>query len=68
MPDVTSVAFRVHSEFVSQSFLQQAITSLSGSLGDISEFTVELDERKALRAYGFIVELQDELGKFCPII
>ncbi|KJA15636.1 hypothetical protein HYPSUDRAFT_148846 [Hypholoma sublateritium FD-334 SS-4] len=56
------VAFRVHSEFVSQSFLQEAITSLSGTLGYVSEFTVELDERKHLRAYGFIVELQDELG------
>lgn len=52
---------------ISQSFLQKAITSLSGTLGDVSVFAVELDERKPLRAYGFIVELQDGLGKFLLI-
>lgn len=39
--------------------------SLSGdTLGHVLEFTTILDERKNLRAYGFLIELDGNLGVY----
>ena len=38
--------------------------SLTDSIGRILEFTTVPDYRKKLRAYGFLVELDGEIGKF----
>ena len=59
------MAFRVGGEFFTESFLRGIIGSLSDdSIGRILEFTTVLDERKKLPAYGFLVELDGELGIF----
>ncbi|KAF8959159.1 GH3 auxin-responsive promoter [Flammula alnicola] len=49
------VAFRAAGEFLTQSFLQEAITSISNTLGGVLEFSIELDERK-------LPYLQGDLG------
>ena len=59
------VGFRVLGEFISESLLQDIMYSLTDcSIGRILEFTTELDERKKMRAYGFFVELDGEIGMF----
>ena len=59
------VGFRIFGEFISESFLRDIIGSLSDdTIGRVLEFTTELDERKHPRAYGFLVELDGEIGAF----
>ena len=59
------MGFRVCGEFISESFLRDIIYSLTdGSIGCILEFTTDLDEGKKMRAYGFFVELDGEIGNF----
>jgi hypothetical protein len=59
------VGFRVWGEFISESFLRDIMYSLTDdSIGRILEFTTELDGRKKMRAYGFFVELDGEIGNF----
>ena len=38
--------------------------SLTNSIGHILEFTTVPDHRKKLGAYGFLVELEGEIGMF----
>ena len=60
------MAFRVGGEFFTESFLREIIGSLSeDSIGRILEFTTVLDERNKLPAYGFLVELDGEIGILC---
>ena len=57
------MAFRVGGEFFTESFLREIIGSLTeDSIGRILEFTTVLDERNKLPAYGFLVELDGEIG------
>ncbi|KIM36507.1 hypothetical protein M413DRAFT_287801 [Hebeloma cylindrosporum] len=58
------VAFRVGGEFFTESFLRKIIGSLADdSIGRILEFTTVLDERNELPAYGFLVEIDGEIGR-----
>ena len=60
------MAFRVRGEFFTESFLREIIGSLSeDSIGRILEFTTVRDERNKLPAYGFLVELDGEIGILC---
>lgn len=56
------VGFRVFGEFVSQETLEGAVREAQTVLGNVAEFTVVLDERNEPRAYGFLVELDGNLG------
>ncbi|KAF8900298.1 GH3 auxin-responsive promoter [Gymnopilus junonius] len=58
------VGFRVAGEFVSESELQRLVASLSDMLGQVIEFTTEIDDRQSgvLGAYGFYIELADGFG------
>ena len=57
------MAFRVGGAFFSESFLREIIGSLADdSIGRILEFTTVLDERNKLAAYGFLVELDGDIG------
>ncbi|KAF5316053.1 hypothetical protein D9619_006900 [Psilocybe cf. subviscida] len=56
------VGFRVFGEFVSQETLEGAVREAQTVLGNVAEFTVVLDERNEPRAYGFLVELDGDLG------
>lgn len=59
------MGFRVWGEFISESFLRAIMYLLTDdSIGRILEFTTELDERRKMRAYGFFVELDGEIGTF----
>jgi hypothetical protein len=58
------MAFRISGEFLSESFLRDIMGSLTNSIGRILEFTTVPDCRKKLRAYGFLVELDGEIGMF----
>jgi hypothetical protein len=58
------VGFRICGEFISESFLRDIMGSLTDSIGRILEFTTVPDYRKKLRAYGFLVELDGEIGMF----
>jgi hypothetical protein len=59
------VGFRIRNEFLSESFLQDIMGSLTNdSIGRILEFTAVPDQRKPIRAYGFFVELDGEIGIF----
>ena len=60
------MAFRVGGEFFTESFLREIIGSLNeNSIGRILEFTTVLDERNKLPTYGFMVELDGEIGILC---
>ena len=55
--------FRIGGEFFTESFLRNIICSLADdSIGRILEFTTVPDERNKLPAYGFLVELDGEIG------
>ena len=57
------MGFRIRNEFISESFLRDIIGSLANdSIGRILEFTTVPDQRKSIRAYGFFVELDGEIG------
>ena len=57
------MAFRIGGELFTESFLREIIGSLADdSIGRILEFTTVLDKRNKLPAYGFLVELDGELG------
>ncbi|KAF5316404.1 hypothetical protein D9619_006899 [Psilocybe cf. subviscida] len=56
------IGFRVAGEFVSQGTLQEAMRAAQTDLGNAVEFTVVMDERNGTRAYGFLVELDGDLG------
>ena len=57
------MAFRVGGEFFTESFLREIIGSLADdSIGRVLEFTTVLDERNKLPAYGFLIELDGEIG------
>ena len=61
--DFFRVAFRVRGEYLTESFLREIIGSLNeDSIGRILEFTTVLDKRNKLPAYGFLVELDGEIG------
>ncbi|KIM36506.1 hypothetical protein M413DRAFT_78132 [Hebeloma cylindrosporum] len=58
------VGFRIRNEFISESFLRDIMGSLTeNTIGRILEFTTVQDYRKPLRAYGFFVELEGEIGR-----
>jgi hypothetical protein len=58
------VAFRVGDKNLTESFIRETIGSLTeDSIGRILEFTTVLDERTKLPAYGFLVELDGEIGR-----
>ena len=56
------MGFRICGEFISESFLRDIMGSLTDSMGRMLEFTTVLDDRKKLWAYGFLVELDGEIG------
>ena len=59
------VGFRIRSESISESFLWDIIGSLThDSIGRVLEFTTVPDHRKPIRAYGFLIELEGEIGVF----
>jgi len=58
------VGFRIRGEFISESFLRDIMGSITDSIGLILEFTTVPDDRKSLRAYGFLVEVDGEIGMF----
>ncbi|KAG5650870.1 hypothetical protein H0H81_010713 [Sphagnurus paluster] len=57
-----NVYMRLTQEFVTEKELLNAMQSVTDTLGDVLEFTVIPDERPLPRTYGFLVELQNELG------
>ena len=64
-PDPTrSVGFRILAEMVTEELTQNAIHSTHHSLGRVLEFVAELDDRLFPRCYGYLVELEGELGVY----
>ena len=57
------MGFRICGEFICESFLRDIMGSLTNdTLGRVLEFTTVPDARKQIRAYGFFVELEGEIG------
>ena len=59
-----SVGFRILAEMVTEELIQNAIHSTHATLGRVLEFVAELDDRHFPRSYGYIVELEGELGMY----
>ncbi|GLB35342.1 putative GH3 auxin-responsive promoter [Lyophyllum shimeji] len=53
---------RAAGEFVTDKELLDAVHAVSDTLGNVTEFTVIIDDRRIPRAYGFLVELNGSPG------
>lgn len=58
-----SIGSRFYDIFVPQETLQGAVQAAETVLGSVVDFTIIPDERNAARAYGFLVELDGEIGQ-----